>query len=70
MNNDKSRRKMAAIDALSPEMRACVHEVGWGLVKEFMECGVHDPKVIIRLTKVVMYETTAARLMQISKKST
>lgn len=37
------------IDRMSPELRACVHEFGYAIVKAFVSCGIRNPATIRRL---------------------
>lgn len=53
-DEDRIKRRMAEIDALPPALRACVHDLGWDLVKNFMDHGVSNPKHIRALVNVVI----------------
>ena len=53
--------RMAEIDALPPAIKELVHEWGWTIVKNFLDCGVKKPKHIRHLIKVVLDETRAPR---------
>ena len=46
-------RRMARIDALTPQQRALVHEHGWNLIDTFMSHGVTSPKSIKALINAV-----------------
>lgn len=52
----RRQRKMAAIDALPPAIKAVVHDYGWLTVKTMMEAGVSDGKKMRALIKVVLME--------------
>jgi len=45
--------RMKAIDRLSPELRAMVHEHGWTIINGFLEVGVTKPKHIRHLISIV-----------------
>lgn len=53
---EKVERRMSRIDALTPELRAVVHEYGWRLVSDFMDRGVTKPRDIVSLIKIVLLE--------------
>jgi hypothetical protein len=55
--NEKRQKRFAEIDNLSPEMRKVVHEWGWTVVKNFIDCGVTKPKHIRHLVNLVLDET-------------
>lgn len=46
VNSNKRKNRFKEIDNLSPEMRKVVHEWGYAIVKNFMNCGVVKPKHI------------------------
>lgn len=51
----KVERRMAAIDALTPEQRMVVHEHGWNLVRTFLDHGVTNPRSMRGLINAVMH---------------
>lgn len=53
IDNEKRRKRMEQIDALSPEVRAIVHEEGWTIVDAFMRAGVTRAKIIRHLIMTV-----------------
>jgi hypothetical protein len=50
----KIERRMARIDALTPEQRLVVHEHGWNIVSTFMEHGVTSPRSMRSLINAVV----------------
>jgi hypothetical protein len=46
-------RRMAEIDALTPEQRMVIHEYGWGLVRTFLDHGVTKPRSMRALINAV-----------------
>jgi hypothetical protein len=46
----RTLRALEVTDAMPAELRACVHELGWAIVREFLGCGIKDPQRIRRLT--------------------
>lgn len=57
VNSNKRKNRFKEIDNLSPEMRKVVHEWGYTIVKNFMNCGVVKPKHIQHLVNMVLDET-------------
>lgn len=55
-SQDRRKRKMATIDSLPASIREAIHDLGWNIVKQFMEAGVSDAKAIRRLVTVVREE--------------
>lgn len=53
---ERVERRMAIIDALSPELRALVHQYGWNIVKNFMDNGVRGPRQIKHLIELVLHD--------------
>lgn len=53
---ERVERRMARIDALSPELRAVVHDLGWSVVEAFLQNGVNKPRQIRRLVQVVVHD--------------
>lgn len=49
------RARMAKIDALSPDLRALVHEEGWHVIDAFLQHGVKRAKSIRHLITVVRH---------------
>lgn len=49
----RCRKRMADIDALSPDLRALVHEFGWTVVDAFLKAGVERARTIRHLIKTV-----------------
>jgi len=59
---DKKRaHRMARVDALSPELRALVHEYGFSVVDNFVRLGVSKPKHIRHLVETVLDEFSPTR---------
>ncbi len=54
-------RRMATIDALSPELRALVHEYGYTVVKSCMDLGVVKPRHIRQIVETVLNEFSPTR---------
>lgn len=46
---ERNRKKMAAIDALSPAIRELVHEYNWTLIDQFLRLGVTKARHIKHL---------------------
>lgn len=53
----KVEKRMARIDALTPEQRLVVHEHGWNLVQTFLEHGVKSPRSMRALINAVTANT-------------
>jgi hypothetical protein len=53
--------RMAAIDALTPGQRECVHEYGFNVVRAFMDIGIEKPKHIRHLVETVLNEFSPTR---------
>ena len=49
----RCERRMARIDAMSPEVRALIHEYGQTVVDAFIDCGVTNPRHIRHLVETV-----------------
>lgn len=58
---DKRVKRMEAIDRLSPEQRALVHEYGYAVVNNFMAHGIVKPKAIRHLVETVLNEFSPTR---------
>jgi len=54
---DKRQKRFTEIDTLSPQLKEVVHEWGYSLVKDFMNCGTKNPKHIRHLIVRVIQET-------------
>lgn len=57
----KRTARMARVDALSPELRALVHEYGYNIVDNFIRLGVPKPKHIRHLVEMVLDEFSPTR---------
>jgi hypothetical protein len=57
----KRRARMAAIDALSPTLRALVHDYGYTVVRAYLDCGVTSPRRIEHLVETTLNEMSATR---------
>ena len=55
------RDRMERIDNLPPEIRKCVHDYGWHVVKSFMDLGVRKPRHIRHLVETVLDEFSPTR---------
>jgi hypothetical protein len=49
----RCRRRMERVDAMSPELRACVHEYGLTIVDAFVDIGVTKARHIRHLVETV-----------------
>ena len=47
-----ARKRMAAVDGMSPEMRGVVHEYGDAVVKAFLQQGIKSPGAIRHLISI------------------
>ena len=56
---DPNRRatRMARVDAMPPEIRACVHEYGLTIVDSMMDVGIKKAKHIRHLVEIVRRES-------------
>ena len=50
---EKRAARMARVDAMPPELRACVHEHGLSIVDACMQLGIRKPKHINHLVSTV-----------------
>jgi hypothetical protein len=50
---EKTLRSFSRIDAMSPELRACVHEFGEPIVSACLQAGVRRPNVIRQLVREI-----------------
>ena len=59
MEADQKRRatRMARVDAMSPEIRACVHEYGLTIVDAMLDLGIKKAKHIRHLVDTVRRES-------------
>ncbi|TIV50833.1 MAG: hypothetical protein E5V86_29800, partial [Mesorhizobium sp.] len=57
----RRKKRMAKIDALSPELRALVHEYGYHIVNQFMMNGVTSHRIIRHLVEIVLDEFSPTR---------
>jgi len=58
---DRRVRRMARIDALSPDIRELVHEYGFNIVNGFLDHGVVKPRAIRHLVETVLDEFSPTR---------
>ena len=57
----RRQNRMAQIDALSPELRALVHDYSWSVVKACMDCGVKEPRRIRHIVERILDEFSPTR---------
>jgi len=57
----KRAARMAAVDAMSAELRDLVHCYGMTVVQSFQDCGVRRPKRIRHLVETVLDEFSPTR---------
>jgi len=57
----KRRNRMARIDAMSPELRALVHEYGLNIVDVFLSYGVKKPARIRHAVETILDEFSPTR---------
>ena len=53
--------RMDTIDRLPSEVRECVHDYGWHVVKTIMDLGVKKPKHIRQIVETVLDEFSPTR---------
>lgn len=53
--------RMRTIDALPPDIRACVHDYGWTTVSAFLDIGVTKARHIRHLVDTVLNEFSPTR---------
>lgn len=58
---DKRIARMNAIDALSPDLRQCVYDFGYPVVKTCMDLGVVKPQRIRHLVETILDEFSPTR---------
>lgn len=49
----RRKKRMARVDAMSPELRACVHEYGLTIVMAFLDHHISDHRTIHHLVRTV-----------------
>jgi hypothetical protein len=49
--SDRTQEHFKEVDAMSPEMRACVHEFGYSIVAAFAQFGIRNPTAIREITR-------------------
>lgn len=59
--DERRRKRMAAIDAMSPEMRALVHAYGYAVVHALMQAGVKQPRRIRHVVELILDEFSPTR---------
>lgn len=59
--DEKRRKRMAAVDALSPDVRELVHVYGLNVVNAFIACGVTKPRHIRHLVETVLDDFSPTR---------
>lgn len=57
--SDKRKKRFEEIDKLPPELKNCVHEWGYNIVKNFVDLGIKKEKHINHLVRLVINETRA-----------
>lgn len=57
----RRKKRMAKVDAMSPELRALVHEYGFHIVNQFMMNGVTSHRIIRHLVEIVLDEFSPTR---------
>ena len=58
---ENRRRRMDEIDRLSPELRACVKDYGWTVVKSFLDHKITRVKTIRHIVERVLDEFSPTR---------
>jgi len=53
--------RMEMIDRYPEEMRKLVHEYGWALVNQFINCGIDKPRQIRHLVETTLDEFSPTR---------
>lgn len=51
--SERSERALAVVDSMSPELRACVHEFGYAIVRACLDAKVTEPRHIRQLVCVI-----------------
>jgi hypothetical protein len=59
--NDRRVRRMNLVDAMPPDLRACVHDYGLSVVLACTEAGVSKPKRIRHIVETVLDEFSPTR---------
>lgn len=57
----KRRERMEKIDALPKELRECVHDYGFAVVKVLAEMGVTKPKNVRHIVETILNEFSPTR---------
>lgn len=57
----RRQNRMAMVDSLSPETRACIHDYGLKVVLALLECGVTKPARIRHVVETVLDEFSPTR---------
>lgn len=58
---EKRRARMEAVDAMKPDLRACVHDYGLTVVRDFLDLGITKPKHIRHVVETVLDEFSPTR---------
>lgn len=61
INNTRRAARMAQVDALSPDLRALVHEYGFPTVKSLLDLGVKKPRQIKHVVETILDEFSPTR---------
>ena len=56
-NSNRRATRMARVDAMPPEIRACVHEYGLTIVDAMLDLGIKKAKHIRHLVDIVRRES-------------
>jgi hypothetical protein len=59
--HDRRVARMDAVDQMAPELRACVHDFGLNVVRQFTNLGVTKPAHIRHLVNAVLDEFSPTR---------
>lgn len=57
----RRQNRMAMVDSLSPEIRACIHDYGLNVVLALLDCGVTKPARIRHIVETVLDEFSPTR---------
>lgn len=57
----RMQHRMSQIDNLPSDVRACVHEYGWTVVRALLDVGVKKPKQIRHIVETVLNEFSPTR---------
>lgn len=58
---DRVKTRMEKVDAMSPEVRAVVHDWGLGIVQTFLDCGVKDPRHMRHIILRILEDTRGSQ---------